>query len=306
MIATASATAGYDALHSDAVLVDRSDRARIVFSGEKAKEALGGLLTNDVAALAAGQTMRAVALTPKGRVIAVVRVLDRGVDLLVDTESASGEAFAAMIKKFVNPRLAKHAVVTDNTACLGVYGPGAAARIAGISGLTVLPSSDLGVPGFDLIGTREEIGAARRQLESAGLGEANEQTVEIARVEAGLPRFGVDMDAETIPQEANLDKLDAISFDKGCYTGQEVVARIHFRGHVNRHLRRLSSVSPLNRGDVVLDAQGKEVGDVRTSVISPRRGPLALAMLRREVEPGSEVRVRSGGSTQTARCEAIA
>ena len=306
MTTTAAAPTGYDALHDDAVLVDRSDRTRLVFSGEKAKEALGGLLTNDVAALTVGRTMRAVALTPKGRVIALVRVIDRGGDLLVDTEAASGDSFAAMIRKFVNPRLAKYAVVTQDTACLGVYGPNAAARVAGITGLNVVPSSDLGVPGFDLIGPRAEVEAVQRQLEAAGLAVADEQTIEIARVEAGLPRFGVDMDAETIPQEANLDKLDAISFSKGCYTGQEVVARIHFRGHVNRHLRRLVSASPLGRGDIVLDAQSKEIGDVRSSVVSPRRGPLAIAMVRREIEPGSEVTVRSGDATQTARCEALA
>jgi folate-binding protein YgfZ len=125
-------------------------------------------------------------------------------------------------------------------------------------------------------------------------------------VEAGLPRFGLDMDGETIPQEANLDQLGAISFNKGCYTGQEVVARIHFRGHVNRHLRWLTASEPLPSGAVVLDTDGKAVGDVRSSVVSPTRGPLAMAMVRREIEPGTDVRVRAADRELTARLEAIA
>jgi folate-binding protein YgfZ len=319
--------AAYDALHDDAALVDRTDRVRMTFGGAKAKEALGGLVTNDVAALTAGRAIRAVALTPKGRVIAVIRVIDRGDDLLVDTEAASGEGFVAMIRKFVNPRLATYKVVSEGTACVGVYGPRAAARVAAATGLSaaslsaleplhtlpaadgavlVLRSTDLGVPGYDLVGASDAVAALRARLDESGLPLADDDVTEIARVEAGWPRFGLDLDGETIPQEANLDQLDAISFTKGCYTGQEVVARIHFRGHVNRHLRRLVATAPLARGDAVLDASGKEVGDVRSAVVSPRRGPLAIAMVRREVEPGSEVSVRSGDTTVSARCEALA
>ena len=99
------------------------------------------------------------------------------------------------------------------------------------------------------------------------------------------------MDENTIPQEANLDALGAISFTKGCYTGQETVARVHFRGHVNRHLRGLVGAAPLPQHGRVLDETGKDVGDVRTTVISPRLGPIAMAMVRREVAPGATVTV---------------
>ncbi len=315
-------------------LVDRSARFRITFAGEKAKEALGGLVTSDVLSLAAGQGQRAVALTPKGRVIAMLRVFDRGADLLVDGEASSGEPFVAMIRKFVNPRMAKYATVTDATACLGVYGPAVAAQLAPAVGVDaaalealspfgilrspvgilrspdgtfdVVRSADFSVPGFDVIGAPDAVASLRAALGRAGLAEASEEVVEAARVERGLPRFGVDMDAETIPQEANLDVLGAISFNKGCYTGQEVVARIHFRGHVNRHLRWLSAAQRLPTGARVVDAEGKEVGDVRSSVVSATRGPLALAMLRREVEPGSEVVVRTPDGEIRARTAAIA
>lgn len=296
----------YDALHDDAAIVDRSDRLRMLFHGEKAKETLGGLVTNDVTSLKRGESLSAAALTPKGRLIALLRVVDRGDALLVDTEAASGEGFVAMIRKFVNPRLAKYEIVSEAIGCLGVYGPEAVARLTPllVPGDLTAPSDDFGVPGVDLFAPQARLSELRTALE-ASLPVADATTLEIARVEAGRPRFGIDMDGETIPQEANLDQLGAISFTKGCYTGQEVVARIHFRGHVNRHLRRLVAATPLVRGSEVLDSSGKVVGSVRSAVVSPRRGPLALAMIRREVEPGSSVRVKADGAEVEARVEVL-
>ncbi len=310
-----------------AFLVDRSSRLRMTFSGEKAKESLGGLVTNDVVALREGNGQRAVALTPKGRMIAMIRVFDRGSDLLVDGEAASAEAFVAMIRKFVNPRTAKYAVLGADTACVGVYGASASKHLAPLLDLPheqldamaplgiwrspdgtvdVVRSDDLHPAGFDVIAAPARIAELRATLESQGLREADAGQLDVAAVERGLPRFGIEMDGETIPQEANLDALGAISFTKGCYTGQEVVARIHFRGHVNRHLRWLQAKLPLPVGAVVLDGEGKEVGDVRSSVVSAERGPLAIAMVRREVAPGSEVQVRDGEAVQPAHVAAIA
>ena len=311
-----------------AFLHDRSDRLRMTFAGDQAKTALGGLVTNDVVALRAGEGQRAAALTAKGRVIALCRVLDRGTDLLVDCDAAAAEGFVQMIRKYVNPRLAKYMVITEGTGCLGVHGDDAAARIAGIVGgdaaaLTalaplagvwigagddatyVLRSHDLSVPGFDLIASRTRIAAIREALLAAGVREASPDEVLVHRVEAGLPEWGREMDVETIPQEAVLDDLGAISFNKGCYTGQEVVARIHFRGHVNRHLRWLHSDAVLRAGMRVIDATGADVGDVRTAVRSPSRGPLAIAMVRREVEPGSVVTARDDQGALDARVERI-
>ena len=123
-----------------------------------------------------------------------------------------------------------------------------------------------------------------------------------ARVEAGRPEWGIDIDESTIPQEANFDELHAISYTKGCYTGQETVARVHFRGHVNRHLRGLTYTgpSPLPPGAQLLDDAGKAVGDVRSAAISPRLGGIALAMLRREIAVGSSVRVTWDGGESAA------
>jgi folate-binding protein YgfZ len=162
----------------------------------------------------------------------------------------------------------------------------------------VVRSTDLSAPGFEVFGARSRIAELRATLAKAGVRTATPDEVRALRVEVGLPEWGAEMDIETIPQEAVLDDLGAISFNKGCYTGQEVVARIHFRGHVNRQLRLLTSAVQLTVGARVIDAAGGDVGEVRTSVVSATRGALAIAMVRREVPLGSEVSVRSG-STET-------
>lgn len=315
----------YGALRNGAASVDRSARLRMTFTGDKAKEALGGLLTNDVVSLTPGTGQRAAALTPKGRVIALVRVLDRGDDVLVDTDAAAGEGFVAMIRKYVNPRLAKYSDVTTSTRCVGVYGPQSAdvlssALVASVGALAahaslrvgtgddavlVVRSTDLGGVGFDCIGSAARIDALEAALAAAGVPRANQEVITVARVEAGIPEWGMEIDADTIPQEANLDALGAISFNKGCYTGQEVVVRIQHRGHVNKHLRRLTAQDALPVGSMVLDVDQKDVGVVRSSVVSPAQGPLAIAMVRREVLPGSSVTVRAAARDITARCEAI-
>ena len=282
-------------------LADRSDRFRMTVRGPQAKAVLGGLLANDVMALTPGTAQRAAALTAKGRVLALCRVVDRGDDVLVDTEAASADGFAAMIRKYVNPRLAAYAVVTAETGCVGVHGAGAdaAAEDARAAGLTVFRSDELATPGWEVFGPRDAIDAWRAELIAAGWPLADAAALEAERIEAGVPRWGVDMTDETIAQEALLDTLGAISFAKGCYTGQEVVARIHFRGHVNRLLRWIESAAPLPVGAVVVDAEGHEIGDVRSSVVRERGDAIGIAMVRREVPPGSAVLVReeSGQST---------
>lgn len=307
-------------------LVDRTRRLRMTFRGDKAKESLGGLVSNDVIALTKGAGQRAVALTAKGRVIALLRIFDRGDDLLVDTEPETAEAFFAVIRKYVNPRAAQYAVISDDTACLGIHGADAAALVhkrvgVDVATLEALPphgivrspdgaydvirSQELSVPGFDVIGARTNVAMIAAGIESPACPFVDESVTEPLRIELGLPRFGLEMDEDTIPQEANLDVLGAISFNKGCYTGQEVVARIHFRGHVNKHLRWLKSVEPLTRGATLLDADGKDVGQVRSAAVHPLRGPLAIGMVRREVIPGSSVRVQLAGGEVFARIEEI-
>jgi folate-binding protein YgfZ len=330
--------AEYAALRSGALLVDRSHRDRWTLRGAKARETLTGLVTNDVVSLGAGQGHYAAALTAKGKIVADVRVLaiDGGssappavdgvrswlddVALVVDVPARAAEGWGALLRKFVNPRMARYERITDAVRAFGLYGlhardalarafgtpPSALAQLApyGHATLTfggvvllVVRVPDLGLDGFEVLVPAEAFDAVWAHLAGAasGIVAGGELAYALARIEAGYPEWGLDIDDGTLPQEANLDELKAISYTKGCYTGQEVVARVHFRGHVNRHLRGLAyppDGGPIPRGAQLVDASGKVVGDVRTSMLSPRLGGVALAMVRREVELGALLTAR--------------
>jgi tRNA-modifying protein YgfZ len=316
----------YDALQDGCGILRRDERARWRFTGPKAAAALGGVVTNDIESLQPGEGCYAAALTPKGKIIADLRVLRRADDLMVDVASRAAAGWDAMVRKFINPRLATYADVSADTACIGAYGPRAAAVLArtgagdathlaqlepyqhlttSVAGVAahVVRSPDFGVPGFDCIVAAADADAVFHALIDAGARAVGLAAADIARVEAGRPEWGIDMDETTIPQEANLDQLHAISYTKGCYTGQEVVARLHFRGHVNKYLRRLRAAHPLAPHATVLDAEGKDVGDVRSTVVSPRLGPVAIAMVRREVPDGAHLAIQTGDALVPARIE---
>jgi folate-binding protein YgfZ len=222
-----------------------------------------------------------------------------------------------MVKKYVNPRLAPHSDESARLRDIGIFGQNARHVVSAVTGVqapaltalapyahvtveidgsTVLVASvpDLGMEGFELILPADSYAATWDRAVAAGATPAGLEAWEIARVEAGRPEWGLDIDDATIPQEANFDELHAISYTKGCYVGQETVARVHFRGHVNRHLRgvRAAGVEPPPRGATLIDEEGKEVGDVRSAVRSPMLGGIALAMVRREVPVGTSLTAR--------------
>jgi folate-binding protein YgfZ len=173
--------------------------------------------------------------------------------------------------------------------------------------VTVARVPELGVDGFELLIPADGFDALWRLALDASAEPAGLAAWEVARVETGRPEWGLDIDDTTIPQEANFDELHAISYTKGCYTGQEVVARVHFRGHVNRHLRglRAAGADPPPTGAQLVDESGRPVGEVRTGVSSPRLGGIALAMVRREVEPGATLSVRWDGGEGRAEVSAL-
>lgn len=317
VLAYGSVAAEYEALQSRAALFDRSHRGRIRVSGDRAAEMVAGLVTNDVAALAPGQGCYAAALTAKGKIVADVRVFVEEGSVLVDAPPRAAESWAAMVKKFVNPRIAPHSDESARLRDIGVFGANARHVVAAITavqapaltalapyahavveidGARVLVASvpDLGIEGFELIVPAEAYDALWARAMEAGATPAGLVAWDIARVEAGRPEWGIDIDDSTIPQEANFDELQAISYTKGCYVGQETVARLHFRGHVNKHLRgiRAPGVDAPPHGATLHDAAGTQVGDVRSSVRSPVLGGIALAMIRREVEPGAALVAR--------------
>jgi tRNA-modifying protein YgfZ len=315
----------YAALRRTAMLVDRSHRARMSFEGEKRVDTLTGLVTNDVAALSPGLGQYAAALTPRGKIIADIRIFAREHELLVDVPARAAAGWNAMVRKYVNPRATRYADRTSVLSDIGVFGVRARSIVAALTGVSadtlgafapyahmaaesdgmpmlVSRAPDVGIEGYDLFLPADAMGEIWRRATELGAIPTGLDAWEIARIEAGRPEWGIDIDESTIPQEANLDELHAISYTKGCYTGQETVARVHFRGHVNRHLRGLTSpgAGALPRAAQLFDEQDKPVGDVRSSAMSPRLGSVAIAMMRREVEPGAEVRVRWEGGEATA------
>jgi folate-binding protein YgfZ len=149
--------------------------------------------------------------------------------------------------------------------------------------------------GLDLLFGASAIDALRSALIDAGAVEVSESAAEIIRVERGRPRYGIDLDESTIPQEAGLNER-AVSFTKGCYVGQETVARLHYKGKPNRHLRGLRLSEPIEPG-AELRLGERPVGRLGSSVLSPALGPIGLALVRREAEPGATVAVGDDGAT---------
>jgi tRNA-modifying protein YgfZ len=318
----------YGALQQRAGLVDRSQRARIRFTGPKATEMISGLVTNDTQALEAGQGQYAAALSPKGKIVADVRILLLEDGVLTDTGPRAGDGWRTMVKKYVNPRVTPYTDESETTRSLGVFGPTSRHVVESVTGvnasaLTILPpyahvrvdleghaivvarTPELSVDGFELFLPADLFDDVWERATRAGAVPCGLSAWEVARVEVGRPEWGLDMDDTTLTQEANLDDLQAISYTKGCYVGQEVVARVHFKGHVNRHLRglRVSGADRPPLGAVLENADSKPLGDVRTSVVSPRLGPIALAMVRREVEPGTALTARwEGGESRVEMC----
>jgi tRNA-modifying protein YgfZ len=310
--------AAYAVLHEGALVVDRSTRSRWQFPGAHARETVSGLVTNDVVGLEPNQGCYAAALTPKGKIVADVRVFVGRDAVLVDTGPRAAPGWAEVVRKYVNPRVSRYENVSTSMTDIGVFGP-LAARITGaalgmaVDALLALPPyghregteggspivvarvPDAGVEGFDVFGPAAVQPALMERLCGSGGTIGTASAIEITRIEAGRPEWGLDMDEGTIPQEVNFDELGGISYTKGCYTGQEIVARLHFRGHVNRYLRGLQLAAgaaepPLHA--TLVDGGGSPVGDLRSTARSPRHGQIALAMIRREVVDGAQLVTR--------------
>ena len=315
----------YATLRTGAIVVDQSHRHRMSVRGAKAAEMITGLVTNDVKALTPGRGHYAAALTPKGKIIADLRIFCRSrEELWIDTGPRSGPGWFSIVAKYVNPRAAAHANITATTSDLSVAGVRAADIVAAAIGFEkaalealdpyahlplgangeggmVARIPDVGIDAFALLIPRDQCASWWRRLVDARARPSGIAVWDIARIEAGRPEWGIDMDDTTIPQEANLEELQAISYTKGCYTGQETVARVHFRGHVNRHLRSLRFVARETPppGAQLFAESGKVVGEIRSAALSPRLGGVALAMVRREVPLGATVSVRwDGGDCQ--------
>ena len=293
----------YRALQDGAGLFEREHRGRIVLRGDDRKAYLHGLLSNDILGLETGGWCYATLLTAQGRMISDMRVFDLGHLILLDLERTVAPLVHAHLDKFVIAEDVVVENVTDALAQLGLYGPKAPGVLAAATAddpssapLFILPSSDIGIPGVDLVGPRETAAALAAALERAGAVRVDADAAELTRIEAGIPKFLVDMDSTTIPLEAGIEDR-AISMTKGCYVGQEVIVRVLHRGG-GRVARRLVGMvvdgAAPRAGDLVLSGE-REIGRVTSAADSPRIGKtIALASVHRDyVEPGTELTVSS-------------
>jgi folate-binding protein YgfZ len=317
-------------------VIDLSNRGRILVSGTEAVQFLNGLITNDMKTLAVNSWMPAAFPNVQGRLIASVRVVrlkDEGTDkhvspaFLIDTEAATHERVLKTIERFTLAGDFRVTDVTNQTAQLSVKGSRAADVVratlgdnaadllpiqsiqiawplsdqtgsgldGATNGLIVMRESGASEDGFDFVVNADQAGSLWDALQNAGAKPVGYAALEILRIEAGVPRYGVDMDETNVVTETALD--DAVSYTKGCYVGQEIIARIKYRGHVAKKLTGVIFEQPVDIavGATIHSADGKEAGRVTSVADSPRLGrTIALAYLKYDyLAAGTSIRITS-------------
>jgi len=300
-------------------IVARADAAVVALTGPGAVTCAQGLLTNDLEEPGDGAFVYGALLTPKGMIVVDAWSARLGATVSFTVGAEGRERALAIFTRSVPPRLAR---LTDRTSDVAVYqlaGPNALA-IAESAGLPVPPASGRvhlalndttevarpteGAPfALQLTVPEAETQVLAARLAAAGAVPGDAATLELARVLAGWPRLGAEVDDKTIPQEVRYDELGGVSYTKGCYTGQETVSRLHFRGHTNRYLRGLlfdaePPATPAAGWSAVTHLD-RDVGRVTSLAWVPESGVagggrwVGLALIRREVGPG--VMVRAAG-----------
>ena len=296
----------YAALREGAALVDLSHKTLLRLAGEKSAEMLNAVLTNDVPA-EESRGVYALLLNPKGRVQADLRILKSGESLLIAAEpegTASAKELLGRYAPFYRIQLEDLSETDEPWGILGLYGPLAADLLDGLelaehktAGITVGDTAVLAagvavpVPGYDILGPADALVAVREHLAGRGAVPAGPNAYETVRVEAGVPRFGSDITPENFPAEAGILQR-AVSFEKGCYPGQETVARMHYRGHPNKTLHRLVVQGEPPAPGAPIVQNGKRVGMITSVAPMPINGRImALGYLSRSADTGGELRV---------------
>ncbi len=294
--------AEYRAVTEACGLLDRSERGKLALTGADAKSFLQGQVSNDVEALSPGTGCYAAFLTPKGKMLGDIRILDAGDEILLDTERVALQELFNMVRRFSVGYAVELHKRTLESGLLSLLGPEAQAAtgielgpaedshaVVTIDGITARAiRTDLGL---DLLCEAEDTEALQAALSARGAEPVSAAVADCVRVEHGRPRYGVDLDDSVIPQEADLNDR-AVSFTKGCYVGQETVARLFYRGKPNRQLRGLKLAAPGTTGADITFGD-RVVGRLGSVAESPALGSIALALVRREAPPGSDVVVGS-------------
>ncbi len=304
-------------------MIDLSARGRLLVSGSEVVMFLNGLITNDMKTLVVNSWMPAVFPNVQGRLLAAVRVIHRDDGFLIDTESATLETVAKLLERFTLAGDFRVKDLTSETAMLSVQGGNAAevirtafgetaatvareqvrnAQLEHGSEVTVIRATHTGEDGFDIFVNANEGQTLLELLTRAGAQPFGPEVAETLRIEAGIPRFGIDMDETKVVTETNLD--DAVSFTKGCYIGQEIIARIKYRGHVAKKLTgvMLETDVALESDAKILSFGDKEIGSVTSSTISPQlKKTIALAYVKYDyLESGTKVKVIAAGEEYPA------
>jgi folate-binding protein YgfZ len=298
MVVPVAEPKSWTAAREAAVWADLSDRQVLRITGSERAEFLHGMCTNDITGLAVGASNYAAFLTPKGSMVCDARVLKRADDLVLDTGPGQLATLRAFLEKYL---ISEDAELIDapELAVVGLIGPKAKEALERIPQELVLGQFlSSFAHGVDVLVAREHLSKVTDSL--AGIGKVDAATLEVLRVEAGVPRFGADLTETTIPLEANLDR--AISLNKGCYVGQEVIARATYRGHMNRKLSGLLLGTLTPEVGTELQVAGKKVGWVTSVVASQALGQnVALAYVHRDANtPGTAVDVQGGGTATVA------
>jgi len=294
--------AGYRQIREGCGLLE-SDIFAVSLSGPDAAEFLQGQVTNDVEAVEPGTGRYSLLLDRKGHIRAEMTVIRTGDETYwLLTAPESGPALEGHLQTYsVGHRVEVEsrpvtAISIVGPACHEVIGTtplgeyrSRPVTLAGQELLAIDTYLGLDLLPADLDSTEYHPGALVDGLLSAGAGPVTGEAVEIVRVERGRPRFGAEIDETNMPAEAGVVDR-AVSFEKGCYIGQEPVARLHYKGRPNRHLRGLRFERPVCRGATVRSPE-RELGNVGSAVVSPAHGPIGLAILRREAGIGDEVTV---------------
>lgn len=314
------ADAEYESVRGAAGLFDLSHRGLIQCTGPDRVSFLQGMLSNDLRPLKTFDGQYATILNQQGKVLADLRVLCALNSLYLDFWEPLKEKIVAHLNRYLVADEVEIADRSGEYAALSLQGPNAETLLRNVTGPAELPSqsahhgmikmegaavcvvraSHAGEPGFDLIVPNAALEAIARRLTDSGkplgvrwVGEEAQNTL---RIEAGIPRYGIDFSEENLLLEVGLD--DAVSFNKGCYLGQEVVERIRSRGHVNRKLCGLSLDGQLPAdSDDIIRVDGKEIGRITSSVVSPRlKRAIALGYLHRDFwTSGSVVTIDRAG-----------
>jgi glycine cleavage system T protein len=305
-------------------LIDLSSRGRIEVSGSEAVQFLNGLVTNDVKALEENAWMRAAFPNVQGRLIAEARVLKLADErFLFDTEAVTHERVLKTLERFTLAGDFRVKDLTDETAHLSVQGARAAEIIKATLGeeaarmerrrvhvaqwnnqsLHVIRATWTAEDGFDLFVNSADAVSLWDAITASGARAVGFDALDILRIEAGIPAYGVDMDETNVVLEAAPD--EAVSFTKGCYIGQEIIARVHWRGHVAKKLCGLSfdEQGEAKREDKIRAMDGKEIGRLTSVTFSPQLNrTVALGYVKYDyLAPGNKVRVISNETELAAR-----